>query len=498
MNQVHEPLSRAPQYTPTPIPPLETNQIVPMILKHKRLFLGILSGIFAACFCIVLLLPKTYQAEVKFLVKNERKDLVITPDTNSGAATQDAGPTDTEVNSEIELIRSTDVLRPVVLKADLTRRVPGTVNAMGGMPSALSLENAINALRNNLKIQVVKKSDIIDITYVSRDPQVASKVLQNLEDSYLEAHLRIHGVPGSYEFFEQQAGAHQQLLAKSEEQLKAFEEKVSSLVQPDNGASLTEHFMATRASLEDTNAQIAEYGRRVDQDRRLLDIIDARLTTQVRTVPQAQLIGNLNQSLVELQNKRTDLVTKFRPDDRLVTEIDAQITNTQAALQHALTQTSTEKWTDVNPVRQDAEKNLFASKVTLAGLEARRTALNGIMAKYQHDVADAAGARIEHEELLRQVKTNEDNYLLYRRRSEEARIAESLDRERITNVAVVQSPVAPVHPYSPKVLLDLLLAAVLSTLIAGWSVISIERRKTATQILSDQPYRPFAATAASS
>jgi uncharacterized protein involved in exopolysaccharide biosynthesis len=47
------------------------------------------------------------------------------------------------------------------------------------------------------------------------------------------------------------------------------------------------------------------------------------------------------------------------------------------------------------------------------------------------------------------VKINEDNYLLYQRKREEARISDALDRQRILNVAIAEPPTAPVLPSHP-------------------------------------------------
>ncbi len=48
------------------------------------------------------------------------------------------------------------------------------------------------------------------------------------------------------------------------------------------------------------------------------------------------------------------------------------------------------------------------------------------------------------QDLKRAVKTQEENYLLYERKREEARINEALDRRGILNVAITEPPTVPV------------------------------------------------------
>ena len=160
----------------------------------------------------------------------------------------------------------------------------------------------------------------------------------------------------------------------------------------------------------------------------------------------------------------------------MVLEVERQIADTTAALEDALKQVSTEKQTDVNPLRESAEKELLTTKVALAGLEARRASLAAVVSGYDDKLHSLAGAKIEHDQRLRRVKENEDNYLLYEKKREEARIAESLDHERITNVAIIEAPVTPVQPSGPHVKRDVLLSGLCAALLGFTSVLGLEVR----------------------
>jgi uncharacterized protein involved in exopolysaccharide biosynthesis len=409
---------------------------------------------------------------MKLLVKNERKDLVVSPDSNASTVHTNE-LTETQVNSEIELLRSKDVLREVVLEARLEQQEPGTVLA-AGPPSPISVDRALRGLEKSLTISPVKKSNIIDISYSAKDPEMASSVLKRLADSYLGTHLKVHGTPGTYNFFERQAGAYKERLSHAEEDLRSFREKYSALVMPEEKDILMTRAVEAQATLEDTEAQIADYQQRVAQNRNSIGVLQQRVLTQERTAPQQSLIGRLNEMLAELRNRRTELETKFRSDDRLVVEVRKEIAETSAALERALAQDSTEKETDINPVRQNAEKELVSAEAVLSGLQARRGRLGGIVNEYRQRMFNLADATVKHDALARQVKENENNYLLYEKKREEARIAESLDQQRITNVAIVQAPTTPVQPSSPRVKLDLLLAAICSVFMAVMVVTLLE------------------------
>jgi uncharacterized protein involved in exopolysaccharide biosynthesis len=449
----------------------ESNMMISAVVRRWRLFLTIFCSAFLLAATAIFSLPKQYEAQMKLLVKNERKDLVVSPDNGSTMHTNEL--TETQVNSEIELLRSKDVLREVVLEAHLEQQEPGTVLA-AGPASPISVDQALRVLEKRLTVTPVKKSNIIEISYSAADPEMASSVLKRLADSYLGTHLKVHGTPGTYSFFERQAGAYKERLSHAEQELRSFGEKYSALVMPEEKDILMTRAVEAQATLEDTEAQIADYQQRVAQDRNNIATLQQRVLTQERTSPQQALVGRLNEMLAELRNRRTELETKFRSDDRLVVEIRKEIAETSAALERALAQDSTEKETDINPVRQNAEKELVTAEAVLSGLEARRGRLGAIVNEYRQRMFSLADATVKHDALTRQVKENEDNYLLYEKKREEARIAESLDQQRITNVAIVQAPTTPVQPASPRIKLDLLLAAMCSVFMAVMVVTLLE------------------------
>jgi uncharacterized protein involved in exopolysaccharide biosynthesis len=427
----------------------------------------VFAGTFLVTVALVFLLPTKYESQMKLLVGDERPDLVISPKDDKTIPLPEE-LAEIRVNSEIELLTSRDVLRQVVIKSHLSQE-PGTVAASGG-PSPISLDRAVHSLERHLEISPVKKSEIITVAYRAKSPEVANAVLKNLAETYLGKHLNAHTNPGSFKFFSDQADMYAERLAHSEEQLRGFRQQHASLIQPDEKDALTQRMMEAQAALESADAEEAEYRDRVHEARHILPRLKSRVTEQVRTSPQTALMAQLDAMLTELQNHRTEMVTKFRPNDRLVVELDTEIENTKAALDKATADASVERVTDLNQVRIQTEKGLRESQVALAGVKARRKRLAMLANDYRKRMFSLAGAATENDRLIRQVKEDEDSYLLYSKKREEARISESLDQQRITNVSLIQAPTLPVEPASPQIPLDLAVGFLFSGFVAFLSL----------------------------
>ena len=168
--------------------------------------------------------------------------------------------------------------------------------------------------------------------------------------------------------------------------------------------------------------------------------------------------------LAELRNKRTELLTKFRADDRLVEEVDQQIANTEAVLRDATALTATEESTDVNPTWQSLQSERLNATLALAGLRSRADRLRTQVAALRSRAVELAEATPQFETLLRQAQEARDQYSTYQRRAEEARLSEALDRQRISNVVLAEAPVPAQVPSKPGLALVLLLGGIAGSL----------------------------------
>jgi uncharacterized protein involved in exopolysaccharide biosynthesis len=158
--------------------------------------------------------------------------------------------------------------------------------------------------------------------------------------------------------------------------------------------------------------------------------------------------------LLELQLKRTALLTKYQPSYRLVQEVEEQINEAQSAIAAERLLPVREETTEKDPNHEWAKADLSKAEVELRALQARQQATALELAAARSRARMLGEAAIHQQDLLRGMKTAEESYLLYARKSEEARITDALDERGIVIVAIAEPPVAPVLPkHSPWVVL---------------------------------------------
>ena len=421
--------------------------------RHKRAIAITFLGIFLSALAAAVLLPK-YEAEMKVLVKRERMDPLVTGQSDSVPQSARVAITAEEVNSEVELLRSRDLLRAVVL-ADGAHQQTGWsfMEWARGEPSEEDrIENAIKKIESRLSVEPLRKTNVISVRYAADDPNDAAKVLRHLADAYLEKHLAVNRPPGQFEFFDKQAEHYRKELEATQAKIEDFS-RTTDTVAPDLERNMSlEKLKEFEAGLQQTKAAIAETTHRIRVLRQQEASTPRRLTTKVRTLDNPDLLQQLKSSLLSLELKRRELLTKYTPEYRLVREIDDQIAQTRAAIASTAKEPLRDETTDVDPAYEWSRTELAKAQAELQSLKARAASFEKSMGEYGTRSQTLNETALKQQELLRAAKTQEESYLLYSRKREEARISDALDKQRIANVALAEEPSPPRSPKNSALL----------------------------------------------
>jgi uncharacterized protein involved in exopolysaccharide biosynthesis len=306
---------------------------------------------------------------------------------------------------------------------------------------------------------------MIEVQYESRDPQQAARVLDELARLYLAKHLAVHRPAGARQFFaDQSARLHDQLKA-AEARLNDFTTREQVVSAADQRQAALQKLSEFESTLQQTEAAIADAARRINSIDAQIATTPAREVTQVRDGGDVDAIRGMKNQVLQLELKRSELLQKFTPQYPPVVQVEADIRHLQQAIAEAEQDPLRDQTTDRNPTYQWLASERARVQTERDALQARADATRRTVAEYRERAARLDAQAVQQQELIRQVKAAEDNYLLYQRKQEEARIADELDRTRIANVALAEPPVVPTTASSPRRLI-LMLGTVVALLLA--------------------------------
>jgi uncharacterized protein involved in exopolysaccharide biosynthesis len=447
---------------------ISVKDILAIGFRHKRPMLFCFLAVFLGAVLVSILMPTSYQAHTKILVKRERVDPVISPGQSAPVMVKDE-VTEEELNSEVELLESDDVLREVAIDSGLANRKSLMGRILGREDEAGKVAKAAQRLRGGLVIEPLKKTNLISVTYSSSDPQQASTVLKNLNEAYIRKHAEVNRPAGQFKFFDQEADRYKTELSDAEKQLGQFATQqggVAPLLARDQTLARLTEFTAT---LQQTRADMQATEQKIRTLESQSGNVPARITTQSKSADDAQVLQQMKSMLMTLELKRTELLTKYQPTYPLVTEVDKQIADTRNSIVAEEAKPLKEETTDQNPTYAYVSTELAKAKADYSAYTARAAAMEGIIGMYKTQATQLEQKGIQEQDLQRVIKTDEENYLLYQRKREEARMSDMLDQTHILNVAVMEEPSVPVLPTGSRmvfVVLGVVLGAVLSVGLA--------------------------------
>src|SRR5205085_6172365 len=171
--------------------------------------------------------------------------------------------------------------------------------------SQAELDRAIVKLDRNLTVEPVRKSQMINVTYVARSPEVANRVLHELARRYFEAHIQVHNTNGTYQLFDKQANQYANDLSQSELMLADFRKNYSMLVSPEEQQLLAQRTTEAQSAYDDMDAQVSQVEKRIHAAAQAISHMETRVVTQKRVIPDSDLVQRLSVTLIDLKNRRT-------------------------------------------------------------------------------------------------------------------------------------------------------------------------------------------------
>jgi uncharacterized protein involved in exopolysaccharide biosynthesis len=437
-----------------------TRHVLELLFRHWR----VMTIAFVATLCGAILaaifMPPKYAAHLKILVRRQRAEPVMTTSATGVRTISAEDVTDEEIDSEIELFRSEELLRKVVIECGLNQTKPDSwaarLEKWRPTPPEIKLSKAVSRLRGAISADRVKKSSFIDLSYSSNDPQLSAKVVNLLGQLFAEKHVAMHRSAGQFEFLAKETERYRQRLADAESKLASVNRKDQAPAAETDRNNTLLKVADLDFNLHQTRSAVAAARNRITALESQLASTSPRLSTQMKKADNSALQQQLKSTLLELELKRTDLISKYDPTYVAVKEVDTQIAQARAAIERENASPVLENTTDRNPTYEWLSGELAKAKADLPTLEANAKATETAVNNYREKIIDLDQKSIVQQDLVRNVKAEEENYLLYLKKQEEARIAEQMDDARISNVVISEAAAVPVLPTTSPIMIALM------------------------------------------
>ncbi|MCX5886952.1 MAG: GumC family protein [Proteobacteria bacterium] len=420
-----------------------------IIFKHKSKIIIIFLTVVLTVTIGTFLISPTYEAFSQILVKFGREN-IYTPTATGSQVLFDISKED-RINSEVEIIKGRNLIEKVITELGVKNIYPD-LKEKPFISNTFSkkiplLEKAVLIFQQKLTVEGVTKSDIIEIKFQHKDRVVAAQVVNRLIDVYLEHHITVFKQSQNYNFFDDQVKLLEKKLKDSEEELEAFkyQNNISSLTEQKT--VLLQQISEMELELAKTRSEISEKIGKIQALNKYLSEPSAKIELGQETDFNPYSVSNIRNRVAELKLREGELLSKYNEQSQLVTNVRQEIEKANQLL--------------------DKEERTYHDKAVksinddLNALRSKGESQKQHLSQYQQELNRIKSVEMRLNELERQAKLNEDSYQLYVQKTEESRISNAMDNQKIANISVVQPALPPIKPVKPKTMLNIILSIIL-------------------------------------
>jgi uncharacterized protein involved in exopolysaccharide biosynthesis len=428
---------------------LSVRDMIAPLFRRKRLIIVVFLSVFGFVVLLAAVKGPAFASHMAILVNRERLDPLVSTEATTQMISPGNPVTAEEINSEVELLKSRDLLEQVVLANGLAK--PSEGFSLGKLlhpdqSEENRIARAVKGMASQLKIEAKIKTNIIEIAYSSSDPRLSYGVLKSLGDLYAAKHEAVHRPAGSYQFFAKETQKYHDELENAESKLRQFG-KQNGVAAPEEQRTNLALQAANSVGLQHLAEQsIAADEERIRNDQKQIGVTPPRAPTTQASSAADRRIDDLNASLLAAQTKRSQLAVKYDPSYPLMQEADLEINQIKVALSQAEVTRYVTETTDRDPTFELLREDIVKSQADLAAQRANLNATGHSIHSIQGQMVKLDQLSIEQQDLLRDAKAAENNYLLYLAKREQELTTDALDRTRIANVAIAVPPAIPVLP----------------------------------------------------
>jgi uncharacterized protein involved in exopolysaccharide biosynthesis len=424
-----------------------------ILFRRKWLLLSFIFLVTGVASFYIMSIPRVFPANTSVLVKFGR-EYVYRQEVGSSDATFAATYSQDEImNSLIEIMRTWGLAEQVVRDIGAATLYPRLVeNRRQGQ----SLEDAaLQQFSRDLSVDPASRSNVIWLSYVNEDPDLAADALNRLVEAFQAKHVALYGET-RVEFLEEQLGRLSDTLGTAERALEDYQ-KTSRVYALDE----------QRTQLLKQQADLDAALKAADNEFEALTAKRTTLTAQIRDVPEtvpltsvterSKVIAQAEAELLNLRLREQQLATRLGERHPQIIAVRDEIARAQNTLKTLNTSTASSETRGANALHLNLQGALLGAEADLRQIEQRRSGLSLQLAQVTGRIEGISSSERTLRDLLRQRNEAEATYQNYLRKVEEARVSEDMNRNKITSIAVIEPASPPGLPAGPGRKIKLLL-----------------------------------------
>lgn len=443
---------------------IDLKKLFSLMIEKKKIVIAIIVVCTLIATIVAFVLPKSYQSTTLVRVKsNNSSTMAGYAAMAAGFGIDIGGSSSASPESYIELMKSREVLSPIIEKVDLT----------DDEREKLKMEDFI---KEYLEFTNTKNTDLITIAAYGKTPEEAQMISQSVADNFLTLMTKLNKEDNSstLKFLDERIKIAKEEMETAENKLAAYQQE-HKIYAPDEQAK------AIIANLNTYDTTIAQLQAQSEGDNAKLAGVTSQLEQQNASLLEYNVsdntnIGNIRESIV---NKRVELVglqQQFTDEHPDVIKAKEELNSLEKSLSDEIAKAVNSQSVTLSPVQSNLLKDKISTEVQISVNNASLEALKAKQAEAQENIATLSADSVEYMRLERNAKITGQVYTSLVQNYEQTRIQEAKDSMDIQIIDAADLPKEDM-PAKPNKKIIVVIGFVLGIMISfGYTLYNYSRR----------------------
>lgn len=442
---------------------IDLKKLFSLMNEKKMIVIAIIVFCTIIATIVAFVLPKSYQSTTLVRVKSGGSSMSGYAAMAAGFGIDIGGGSSGSPESYIELMKSREVLEPIIAELDLPDEDKEKLTAEG-------------FAKKNLEVTNIKKTDLITIAAYGKTPEEAQMISQGVADNFLALMTKLNKEDNSttLKFLDERMKIAKEEMETAENKLQAYQQE-HKIYAPDEQAK------AIIDSLNNYDTTIAQLQAQSEGNSAKLAGVTSQLEQQNASLLEYNVsdntnIGNIRESIV---NKRVELVglqQQFTDEHPDVIRAKEELNSLEKSLSDEIAKAVNSQSVTLSPVQSNLLKDKISTEVQISVNNASLEALKAKQAEAQENIATLSADSVEYMRLSREANITGQVYTSLVQNYEQTRIQEAKDSMDIQIIDAADLPKEDM-PAKPNKKIIVAIGFVLGIMISfGYTLYNYSRR----------------------
>ncbi len=410
-----------------------------ILKRHRAPSLKVFLGVVIIAFFAALLSEKEYSAygKLKFNKQNATSSL-ITENKNSFGTLETLSNTATPVDTEAEVVRSAPVVRTVIEQLDLTEDEGERIDYQDFL--------------ENLGVSNIPGTDVLTVSYRSREKEEAEKVVNALMQAYLNQNIGINRTKAqaARTFINKQLPQAEAILLSAEEDLKFFKQQ-HNIVNLDVETELAANKIGLiEEQIDLAQVNLAKVNSRIEGIKSKLNI-DSEEAINLNRINDSPAIQQIVIKLREAEDQLALERSRFRDNSPVIINLKSQKAELEKELQRRtknsinLNQVRTRKNFQTGDIQKDLAQELVSSEILKQSLIRELKSLERLKKSSREKNNLVPQVQQRYRDLQRKAEVAQSAYKTLVVNLQKAQIAEN---QSVNNAQIISNAIVGKYPVS--------------------------------------------------